>query len=871
MATPAFNPGSARDLVKDGTWFRDAQGRFALFRGVNFAGRSKHPPYLPIMPLNVTGQDANAFAAELAAVQPQLDLLKSLGMNVVRLPIMWKALEPVPNPNPEQLLPDGSQYLTFLTRIIDELYRRGMFVFIDFHQDIAHEVYGGDGFPDWALAIDKDHPLPSPAGFTNKGWALLYADNPAPDFIYNLDDLVQFTLQSFWNNNLTNINAGLSNFPVRTHLEKTIGATVRFFQAMNNGAGHPAILGYEAFNEPHPVGIDAKVFETQILPKHYANMLKEIQSAGDLKSFLLVQPRVDWTSLAPPFNPVSSLDTSGLGGGRVVFAFHYYDPWTIGYGIANKPDDMHNKQVQWPAIFQQLQQAAITRGLIPFMTEFGGSHDWQYSTDLPAYSTQIRAYMDLQFQQVEANLLNATYWQYDLYNTADNKDNWNLENFSLLGPNRVPRELDIVARPYPLRSSAMPSLLCFDSASRQGAIVLTGPVVDAPTVIYVPFALRYPDGFEVRATGPDVEWDANAHLLYWNPDKGQTLNQLIICPTFSFNPGLLPPAVQNLLPGTPLRLARPNQCQVVRVDPLSIALGTPVQVAVFVEDTVTHAPVTGTATIHNYPDPGQPAIISFATSTPANIVKSNPITFNSREQLVKSPNIAGPGGGGGPGGGLLYPSGIVTAGGYLNTPIHFNFLDATFDNQAVPGSMVVGQSYAVTVTMTNTGNGPWTPGGSNPLRLGAQNPQDNTTWGLARVDVPSAVNAGASVTFSFTVKAPATAGSYNFQWRMVQEGITWFGASTPTVPVSVTKGKETKDGKEQKDKEKDHDKAAIAENVIPATSPMTSQSVQDGQESEAQTASGTAFIAAEERPAVGEQALSGQAQDAQKIVDPSSP
>ena len=361
MSTYSFTPGNARDLVADGTWFRDAQGRFALFRGVNFGGRSKHPPYLPIMPLSIGTLDPNAFSTELAAVQPQLDLLKSLGMNVVRLPIMWKALEPTPNPNPGQLLPGGSQYLTFLTHVIDELYRRGMFVFIDFHQDIAHEVYGGDGFPDWALAIDKDHPLPPPAGFSNKAWQALYVDNPAPDLIYNLDDLVQFTLQSFWNNNLTNVNAGLSNFPVRTHLEKTIGATVRFFQAMNNSAGHPAILGYEAFNEPPPVDIDVKTFETQILPSYYSNVLREIQTAGDLKSFLLIEPRVDWTSTAPPFTPVSSLDTSGVGGGRVVFAFHYYDPWTIAYGIANQPDDMHNKQVQWPGIFQQLCQSAVTR------------------------------------------------------------------------------------------------------------------------------------------------------------------------------------------------------------------------------------------------------------------------------------------------------------------------------------------------------------------------------------------------------------------------------------------------------------------------------------------------------------------------------
>ena len=59
--------------------------------------------------------------------------------------------------------------------------------------------------------------------------------------------------------------------------------------------------------------------------------------------------------------------------------------------------------------------------------------------------------MNLQFVQIETFLLNSTYWNYDLYNTREGKDNWNLENFSLLGPNRTPRNLDIAARPYPIR------------------------------------------------------------------------------------------------------------------------------------------------------------------------------------------------------------------------------------------------------------------------------------------------------------------------------------------------------------------------------------------------------------------------------------
>ncbi|MDO8682740.1 MAG: glycosyl hydrolase, partial [Armatimonadota bacterium] len=44
---------------------------------------------------------------------------------------------------------------------------------------------------------------------------------------------------------------------------------------------------------------------------------------------------------------------------------------------------------------------------------------------------------------------------------------------------------------------------------------------------------------------------------------------------------------------------------------------------------------------------------------------------------------------------------------------------------------------------------------------------------------------GQQKTFTFIVTAPSTAGTYNFQWRMVQDGVQWFGDLTPNVAVTV--------------------------------------------------------------------------------------
>jgi aryl-phospho-beta-D-glucosidase BglC (GH1 family) len=94
---------------------------------------------------------------EIELINSQIDTIRSLGFNIVRLLVMWKAIEPSPNSNLEELLPEGKQYLTFIKETVDKMYSKGLFVMIDFHQDLAHEIYGGDGFPDWALAIDLFH------------------------------------------------------------------------------------------------------------------------------------------------------------------------------------------------------------------------------------------------------------------------------------------------------------------------------------------------------------------------------------------------------------------------------------------------------------------------------------------------------------------------------------------------------------------------------------------------------------------------------------------------------------------------------------------------------------------------------------------
>ncbi|HET6727581.1 MAG TPA: cellulase family glycosylhydrolase [Nitrososphaeraceae archaeon] len=535
-----------KGIWKSGSWFRDEEKRYVLFRGVNFGSRSKLPPYLPIAPLDIHDISKLDLKKEIESVKSGLDLLKNLGFNIIRLLISWKAIEPRPNPNLEELLPEGKKYLEYMKEIIDELHARKLYVILDFHQDIANEVYGGDGFPDWAIAIDEEHEKPNAPTKPDKKW----------QFKYMINKSLKETLKSFWENDLTNLDEGLKNYPVRTHLEKTIGQTVKFFKSLNDGLGHPAILAVEPFNEPHPSTIPKKDFEVKFLVDYYRNVNSEIEKF-DKALFIFIEPRVDWimptdtggmpvkygaaplevkrsfgmdfiqklmvdkklvtkkleTYLPGDLNSISRFANNG------VLSFHYYDTMAVASSFVKIPESLYTYKIEFPMIFGQLVQAATERGLIPFITEFGAFQE----------AEQIREYLDLQYNQIDFFLLNATIWNYDLYNTEEGKDNWNYENYSLLGPDRKPRNVDAVARPYPMRSSAEPTFIFFDIDSKYAAIILKGKVVtEEPTVIYIPFDIHYSPEFTVWATSNELKWDKVNNLLYWYPAKNQDYNQLVV-------------------------------------------------------------------------------------------------------------------------------------------------------------------------------------------------------------------------------------------------------------------------------------------------------------------------------------------------------
>lgn len=120
--------------------------------------------------------------------------------------------------------------------------------------------------------------------------------------------------------------------------------------------------------------------------------------------------------------------------------------------------------------------------------------------------------------------------------------------------------------------------------------------------------------------------------------------------------------------------------------------------------------------------------------------------------------------------------GAVIVGGKFNSAMSYE--------QSVPTTMVAGRSYAVKFRFRNGGNTTWSA--ATGYSLGSWNPANNSTWGVARVPVKDQVPGGVGTLFEFNVVAPSLPGTYSLQWRMLEEGIEWFGDPTPDVQVVVT-------------------------------------------------------------------------------------
>ncbi len=142
----------------DGPRFVDEAGRQVLLRGLNLGGDCKVPypnggTQHPLGPAgfapDAEAEDRISFIGRpfpLSEAREHFARIRDWGMNCLRLLTTWEAIE---HAGPGQYDRAFIEYYAELSRLAGEY---GMYVFVDFHQDVWSRASGGDGAPLWTFA-----------------------------------------------------------------------------------------------------------------------------------------------------------------------------------------------------------------------------------------------------------------------------------------------------------------------------------------------------------------------------------------------------------------------------------------------------------------------------------------------------------------------------------------------------------------------------------------------------------------------------------------------------------------------------------------------------------------------------------------------
>ena len=128
MATDNVKPYTADDQQRV---IKDQHGRQVLYHGVNVV--YKVAPYIP---------EEATFDSQDSLTDKDIKDLQNWGMNLVRLGVMWEAVETSPGVYNET-------YLKEVDQLITKMGEAGIYTLVDAHQDVMARVICGEGMPNF--------------------------------------------------------------------------------------------------------------------------------------------------------------------------------------------------------------------------------------------------------------------------------------------------------------------------------------------------------------------------------------------------------------------------------------------------------------------------------------------------------------------------------------------------------------------------------------------------------------------------------------------------------------------------------------------------------------------------------------------------
>jgi endoglycosylceramidase len=347
--------------------------------------------------------------------------------------------------------------------------RHGIAVVIEFHQFEWSPCTGGNGVPAWSCA--------------GKGYSMDFAGAVRAQ-------------HDFWAGALAP-----DGRPLVDHLLDAWRLVAHHYR------GHDNVIGFTFLNEPLDV-MDLAGFEHDTLYPFYRRAIEVVRSTGARQVIVLEPPVTRNLGLRAHPEPV--------GDTNVVYAPHLY---TTTFGL---PDLKYTgDRAAVTTDYAQAAVEAVEQGAVLWVSEFGGS-----TVQAGGFLDATELFLAHSLAEQEARLVGSAFWAYF---PSDN-------TFSLVDAAGAEKGglVDIFARPYPTTTAGIPLSVAWDPEARTFHFTFAedgGNDVRDPTIVFVPAARHYPDGFVVdTSAGLTAEFDARRSVLVVRRDRSESVHELRIRP-----------------------------------------------------------------------------------------------------------------------------------------------------------------------------------------------------------------------------------------------------------------------------------------------------------------------------------------------------
>lgn len=488
-------------IIQKNGKFMDESGRARIFHGVNVV--FKLPPYIP---------SNGPFDPFLSFnFQEDINYLKKFGFNLVRLGVMWEAIEKSENEYDLELL---DKYFN----LVQELGRNGIYTIIDAHQDVLSRQTCGEGIPAFYARSANPEQTCNSSVF-KKFLHLLGVCKPMADYGYSTDEQGLPRIEDCRKRLFGLYNTA----PEVTSLYKKLYENenglqdkfINFWKVVaSKFRSSEFVLGYDIWNEPYPGGLyddplnllfPSKADDTQLLPfyRRIDSSLREV----DPEYTLMFEPMPfpDYIPLLGSLAVRGRFSEAPLKAANLsekqMFNYHSYC-CSAGLSICASGEPQLSEAEFCRKIHQENVQLANeyaqTFGFGAIITEFGAC----FNTD--ACYTEISSLTDA----ADSALNSWAYWMYKPFNDfttscIDDKEGLFEKDGSLQD-----KKVRALTRSYASAFQGKPVFMKFFGEEK---VLVFKFVLDrklnAPTRVYYFKEMHYASGVRLFSSHEDVKVD----------------------------------------------------------------------------------------------------------------------------------------------------------------------------------------------------------------------------------------------------------------------------------------------------------------------------------------------------------------------------